>query len=96
MLGNELDARVQCFLKALRANGAFINAAIVMATAEGIVRHYESNLLVKNGGSIAIIKFWASSMMTQMNFMKRHGNSKAKVTVTNFNVLRSSSSLMSK
>jgi len=35
------------FLKALCANGAVINTAIVLATAEGIMRHYDSNLLVK-------------------------------------------------
>jgi len=51
LLGNELDAGVRCFLKVLRANEAAINTAIVMATAEGIMRHYDSNLLVTNVGS---------------------------------------------
>jgi len=72
------------FLKALHANGTVINTAIVMATAEGIARHYDSNLLVKNGGSIAITKFWASSMMTRINFVKRHDNSKAKLLLAIF------------
>ena len=44
-------------MRALRTNGAVINTAIVMATAEGIMRNYDSNLLVKNSGSIAITKF---------------------------------------
>jgi len=69
----------------LRTNGAVINTSI---TAEGIMRNYDTNLLVKNGGSIAITKFWASSVMTRMNFEIRSGNSKAKVTVTNFDMLK--------
>ena len=32
--------------------------------------------------------FWASSIMTRMNFVKRCGNSKAKVTVSNFDTLK--------
>ena len=57
LLRNELDERVQNFLRALHTNGAVINTAIVVATAEGIVWNYDSNLLVKNGGTIAITNF---------------------------------------
>ena len=88
LLGSELDARVEHFLKALRANGAVINTAIVLATADGIIRNHDSSLLAKNGGSIVITKHWASSIMTRMNFVKRRGNSKAKVTVTDFDELK--------
>ena len=88
LLGSELDARVECFLKALRANGAVINTAIVMATADGIIWNHDSSLLAKNGGHIAITKHWASSIMTRMKFVKRRGNSKAKITVDNFDVLK--------
>ena len=36
LLGSELDEQVQLFLKQLRANGAVINTAIIMAMAEDI------------------------------------------------------------
>ena len=88
LLGSELDERVQLFLKQLRANGAVINTAIVMATAEGIVQSEDSNLLAKNGGTIVLSKHWARSIMERMNFVKRRGNSKSKVTFTNFEELR--------
>ena len=88
LLVSELDERVQLFLKQLHANGAVINTAIVMATAEGIIQNKDSNLLAKNGGTIVLSKHWASSLMTRMNFVKRRGNSKSKVTSTNFEELR--------
>ncbi len=88
LLGSELDERMQLFLKQLRANGAVINTAIVMATAKGIVQSKDSNLLAKNGGTIVLSKYWARSIMAQMNFVKRRGNSKFKVTCSNFEELR--------
>ena len=88
LLGSELDARVEHFLKALRANGAVINTAVVMATADGIIRNHDSSLLAENSGPIAITRHWASSIMTRMNYVKRRGNSKAKVTVTDFDELK--------
>ena len=36
-LGDKLDDQVEAFLKWLHENGAMMNTAIVMATAEGIV-----------------------------------------------------------
>ena len=88
LLGSELDARVECFLKPLRSNGAVINTAIVLATADGIIRNHDSSLLAKNRGSITLTKHWASSIMTRMKFVKRRGNSKAKITVSDFDVLK--------
>ena len=79
---------MQLFLKQLRANGAVINTAIVMATVEGIVQSKDSDLLAKNGGTIVLSKHWARSNMERMNFVKRCGNSKSKVTCTNFKELR--------
>ena len=88
LLGSELDEQVKLFLKQLHSIGAVINTAIVMATVEGIVNNEDSNLLAKNGGTIVLSKHWARSIMTLMNFVKRRGNSKSKVTCTNFEDLR--------
>ena len=38
---------MEMFLRQLRVNGVVMNTAIMMATAEGIVRYKDSNLLAK-------------------------------------------------
>ena len=55
-----------------------------MATAEGIVRNKDSNLLAKNSGPILITKYWAKSLMIRMNFVKRKATTKAKISNVNF------------
>ena len=50
MLGAELDARVQQYIKEMQKNGVAINTSVVMAAAEGIVMHHDANLLAKNEG----------------------------------------------
>ena len=47
---------------------------------EDIVHSKDSNLLAKNGGTVAIVlsRHWARSIMERMNFVKRRGNSKSK------------------
>ena len=54
-----------------------------MAAAEGIVKHHDANL-VADDGPITITKHWARSLLTRMHFVKRRGNTKAKVNVSDF------------
>ena len=65
-------------MKELCTNGAIINTAIVMATAEGM------NLLAKYGGPITITKPLAQSLLIRMQFVKRQGNTKLKGDVLGF------------
>ena len=88
LVGNELDAQVQLYVKELRSNEAIINTAIVMATAEGLVQHHDVNLLAKQGGPIAITKHWARSLLLRMHYVKRRGNAKAKVNPLDFEELK--------
>ena len=67
-----------------------------MAMAKGIVNNEDSNLLAKNGGTIVLSKHWASSIMTQMNFVKRCGNSNPKSLVPILKTSGSSSFLISR
>ena len=60
-LGNELDVQVREYIKYLRGRGTAVNTAVVMASAEGIVRSKDANLLKENGGGIEITKGWAQS-----------------------------------
>ena len=88
LLGAELDARVQLYVKEMRKNGVVINTSVVMAAAEGIVMHHDANLLAKNGGPIVITKHWVRALLTRMCFVKRRGNTKAKVGVPEFEQLK--------
>ena len=70
-------------------NGAVINTAITIATATGVVCKRDMSLLKENGGSLELTKNWAKSMLYRMGFVKRRGNTKAKVLVKHFEALKS-------
>ena len=65
-----------------------INTAITMAVATAIVRKADKNFLSENGGPITITSNWAKLLLYRMNFVKRRGSSTAKMTVTNFEVVK--------
>ena len=77
MLGEQLDGKVQAYIKALRGAGTPIGSNIVMAAAEGIVRAYDRTLLVDHGGTIAMTKTWALSLLGRMGYVKRKSTTKA-------------------
>ena len=47
-----MDGRVQHCIKEMRFKGAVVNTAIIMACAEGVVMHHDSNFLAINSGHI--------------------------------------------
>lgn len=63
LLGNELDQQVQAYVNDLHLNGGIVNTAIVIATGEGIIKDYDSNLLCENGGHIKLTKDWAKILI---------------------------------
>ena len=77
MLGEQLDGKVQAYIEALRGAGTPIGSNIVMAAAEGIVRAYDRTLLVDHGGTIAMTKTWALSLLGRMGYVKRKATTKA-------------------
>ena len=91
MLREGLDKQVQAYLVSLRENGAVINIAtcIAMACAQGGVKSYDSNLLECNGGHISLTKNWTKYLMERMGFVKRRASTKAKVSVSDFDQLKS-------
>jgi hypothetical protein len=60
-----------------------------MAAAEGIVKSYDSNLLLINGGHIACDKHWAKHFSHRMGYVKRRANTTAKVFVSDFEACKS-------
>ena len=75
--------------KMLKRNGAVINATIVTAVAEGIVRSYGSNLLKANGGHIYYKKNWAKSMLSWLGYVKRRVSATMKVMPKTFEACKS-------
>jgi len=71
LLGDLLDGPVQRYIKEMRSKGAVVNTAIVMACAETVVMHHDSNLLAINGGHITMSKDWEKSLLCRMGYIKR-------------------------
>lgn len=70
LLGKELDRQLQEYIKSLREAKAVINTTIVIATAEGIVKCYNSDLLESNGGHIRCTKHWAQHFLSRLGHVK--------------------------
>ena len=90
LLGNELDRQVQDYIKYLRERGTAINTSVVMASAEGIVKSKDANLLKENGnfGGIEITKSWAHVLLGRMGMVKRKACSKNKVAPEHFDSVK--------
>ena len=90
LLGNELDMQVREYIKYLRERGTAVNTAVVMASAEGIVKSKDANLLKGSGrfGGIEITKGWAQSLLSCMGMVKRKACSKNKVSPEHFDSVK--------
>ena len=84
ILGDDLDRQVREYVKYLRERGCVVNTAVVIAAAEGIVMNKNANLLSCNGGGILLTKDWAKYLLKRLGMVKRKANTKAKVTVEDF------------
>ena len=89
LLGEEMDGQLRAYISKMRVNGCPINTAIVIATGQGIVKDYDSNLLSENGGHLNLTKDWAKNLLKRMNYVKRRSSSTAKVSLDNFDQLKS-------
>jgi hypothetical protein len=58
LLGEQLDSKVQFFIKPVRDSGRVGNSAKVRAVAKGIVLPHDISLLFENGGHIELAKSW--------------------------------------
>ena len=84
LLGETLDMYTHQYVAELRKSGAVINTDIVSAAAIGIVKKFDANLLQVNGGHISCSREWAKGLLHRMGYVKRRSNTKAKVTVEEF------------
>ena len=54
LLGDELDKKVQMYLKKVREGGGIVSARIAVAAARGIVQTYNKSLLAEFGGHVEL------------------------------------------
>ena len=78
----ELDGKVQQYLRSLRRAGAPVNARIVIAAAEGIIKATDRTMLSENGGHIQLTKAWAYSILQRMGFVQRKATTKTKISLS--------------
>ena len=71
LLGDDLDIKVQMYLKKVREGGGVVSARIAMAAARGIVLTCDRSLLVEFGGHVELSKLWAYSLLDRMKFVQR-------------------------
>ena len=88
LVGNKVDAEIQTIVKGVHDSGAVINTAIVTGIAKGVLDKRDMSLLSENGGPIDPGKNLAKSLLYRMGFVKRRGNTKAKVTVDHCDELK--------
>ena len=85
LLGEDLDKKVQIYLRKVREGGGAVSARIALAAARGILLKCNPSLLVQNGGPVDLNKFWAHSLMKRMNFVQRKATtSKSKSSLVDF------------
>lgn len=84
VLGQKMDIMVQEYIRRLRETGGVINTAIVRAAAEGILLSQDRTRLQQFGGPATLSSTWAKSLLKRMNFTQRRGTTKAKVSVKEF------------
>ena len=63
LLGESLDKEVQAYIQDTSKVGGVVNARIAIACATGILQRRNSNLLVVNGGHVALTKDWAGYLL---------------------------------
>ena len=88
LLGEELDKQVQAYLSDFREGATVVNTAIAIGCVQGLVKHYDSNLLECNGGPIVLTKSWAKSLLQRMGSIKQRASSKGKVSAAIFQLLK--------
>ena len=88
LLGNDLDQKVQLYLKKVREGGV-VSAWIAMAAARGIVLTCDRSMLVEFGGHVELNRHWAYLLLHRMNFVQRKmTTTKSKYAIADFDRLK--------
>ena len=82
-----VEDRSELVLQSIRSSGGIVNTSIAIGVITGVIHDLDNNLLLENGFHINVNKKVARRLLTRMNFVKRRGTTKNKITVENFKVL---------
>ena len=84
-MGDDLDRKVQLYLKKVREEGVIVLAWIAIAAARGIVLTCDRFMLVEFGGHVELNRHWAYSLLHRMNFVQRKATTaKSKYAIADF------------
>ena len=85
LLREDLDRKVQAYLKQVREGGGTLSARIAMAAARGIPLKSNRSLLTEYGGPVHLTRHWTHSLLKRMKFVQRKATtSKSKYTGEHF------------
>jgi len=88
LIGEELDAHMQEYVRHARKCGLAINTSVVIAAGHGMVTNQDANQLSDVGGGINLTNEWAKNLLRQMGFVKKKACSEAKVNPVQFDNLK--------
>ena len=85
LLGDELDKKLQLYLRRIREDGGPVTVGIAIAAARGLLMAEHKNRLFENGGHIKLNRHWAYGFFKRMGYVQRKlTTAKSKFTVENF------------
>ena len=89
LLGDDLDQKVQIYLRKVREGEGAVSSRIVIAAARGIVLKYNPSMLAELGDPVDFNQYWARSLLRRMKFVQRKATtSKGKHAVADFSKLK--------
>ena len=84
LLGDELDKKLQLYLRRIREDGGPVTAGIAIAAARGLLMAEHKNRLFENGGHIKLNRHWVYGFFTRIGYVQRKPTTaKSKFTVKN-------------
>ena len=69
LVREELDQKVQHYLRAISDSGDALNTAITLAAAKGIILKTNRTLLEEYRGHVVLTKDWAKSLLKRMKYV---------------------------
>ena len=85
LLGDDVDQKLQLYVRKVREGGEVITARILIAAARGIIAACNHSSLVEFGGHVQLSRHWAYSLLHRMKFVNRKvTTAKSKYSTTDF------------
>ena len=88
LLGSSIEESSKAIVRTIRDNGGIVNSSVTIGIIKGVIHDVDSNLLLENGGQVDVNKEVARRLLGRMNFVKRKGTTKSKVTPENFKTMQ--------